>query len=185
MDAITALQSRNSATSLVEPGPTPEEREELFRAALRAPDHARLRPWRFLVIEGEARHRLGETLVSVARAANPDLDEQAGIKLRNAPLRAPLIIVVLARLQEHPKVPEIEQLLSAGAAAQNLLIGVHALGYGAIWRTGDIAYRPELVGALGLDADHRVVGFLYVGTPGAAPKPLPELDSADFVRTWP
>ena len=166
------------------PAPGPEERAALFRAALRAPDHARLRPWRFLVVEGEARKRLGETFVAVARAADPDLDAQAEVKLRNAPLRAPLLIVVLARLREHAKVPEVEQLLSAGAAAENLLVGLHALGYGAIWRTGAIAYQPALVEALGYGPDHRVVAFLYVGTHGADPKPLPELDPDDYVRRW-
>ena len=185
MDAITALQTRNSAPSLIEPAPDAEERDALFRAALRAPDHARLRPWRFVVVEGDARRRLGETFAAVARQADPGLDEQAEIKLRNAPLRAPLLIVVLARIQEHPKVPEIEQLLSAGAAAENLLVGLHALGYGAIWRTGPIAYQPALVDALGYGPDHRIVAFLYVGTPGAAPKTLPELEPGDYVQHWP
>lgn len=185
MDALTALQTRNSASSLGEPAPDAAQRAELFRAALRAPDHARLRPWRFVTVEGAARQRLGETFERIALAVDPGLDENARLKLRNAPLRAPLLVIVLARLQPSPKVPEIEQLLAAGAAAQNLLLAAHALGYGGIWRTGDIAYRPELVAALGCADDHRVVGILYLGTPLGTPKPLPELELDDYVRAWP
>ena len=185
MDALTALQTRNSASSLTDPAPDAAQRAQLFRAALRAPDHARLRPWRFVTVEGEARQRLGAEFERIALQSNPDLDEAARLKLRNAPLRAPLLVIVLARLQPSPKVPEIEQLLAAGAAAQNLLVAAHALGFGGIWRTGDIAYRPELVAALGCPDDHRVVGILYLGTLLGTPKPLLELDPADYVRAWP
>jgi nitroreductase len=184
MDALTALHTRNSATSLVAPAPDAAAREAIFTAALRAPDHARLRPWRFLVVEGDARKRLGERLVTVARTANPALSEQEEMKLRNAPLRAPLLVLVVARLQEHPKVPEIEQLLSAGCAAHAMLLASHALGYGAIWRTGPVTYIPGLNGALGLAPRERVVAFLYLGTVAGEPKPLPTHELADYLVDW-
>ena len=184
MDALTALHTRNSAPSLAEPAPDAAAREAIFRAALRAPDHARLRPWRFHVVEGDARQQLGERLVAVARQANPELGEQDEIKLRNGPMRAPLVVIVAARVQESPKVPEIEQLLSAGCAAHGLLLAAHALGYAGIWRTGPVTYLPGLNAALGLPEAERVVGFLYLGTALGTPKPLPELDLDDFVSTW-
>lgn len=184
MDALTALHTRNSAPSLVEPAPDPEARRAIFDAALRAPDHARLRPWRFLVVEGEARRRLGERLAAVAAEADPDLGEQERLKLRNAPLRAPLVVVVAARLQQSPKVPEIEQVLSAGCAAHAILLASHALGFGAIWRTGPVTYLPGLNAALGLEPNERVVAFLYLGSVAGQAKPLPEHDQGDFVADW-
>jgi nitroreductase len=185
MDALTALHSRNSAPSLVAPAPEGEAREAIFTAALRAPDHARMRPWRFLVVEGEARSRLGDRLLEVALGENPDLSEQERQKLRNNPLRAPLLVVVVARVTPSPKVPEVEQLLSAGCAAHAMLIAVHALGYAGIWRTGPVTYMPGLNGALGLAQGDRVVGFLYLGSLAGEPKPLPELAPDDYFASWP
>ena len=181
---IEALLTRNSSSRLTDPAPVGADREAIFRAALRAPDHARLRPWRFLVVEGEARAWLGEVGVRVARAMNPELSELEERKQRNNPLRAPLVVVVLARIEQSPKVPEVEQLLSAGCATHAMLIAAQALGYGGVWRTGGIAYRPEMHAALGLHEDERVVGFLYLGTPDGPPKPLPSLEPGDFFSSW-
>ena len=183
-ETLHFLQSRNSAPKLTEPGPGPVELDQIFAAALRAPDHAWLRPWRFLVVEGEARHRLGERLAMVATEANPGISEQETLKLRNAPLRAPLVVIVAARLQESPKVPEIEQLLSAGCAAHAMLLASHALGFGAIWRTGPVTYLPGLNPALGLAENERVVAFLYLGTVAGTPKPLPQHNFDDFIASW-
>jgi nitroreductase len=183
MDALTALHTRNSAPSLVEPAPGPEARDAIFTAALRAPDHGRLRPWRFLIVEGEARGRLGERLAAVAAEANPGISEQESVKLRNAPMRAPLLVIVAARLQESPKVPEIEQMLSAGCAAHAVLIASHALGFGAIWRTGPVTYLPGLNSALGLEESERVVAFLYLGSIVGELKPLPQHAHGDFVSS--
>jgi len=184
MDALTALHTRNSAPSLVEPAPGPEARDAIFTAALRAPDHGRLRPWHFLVVEGQARKRLGEHLAAVAAEANPGISAQESLKLRNAPMRAPLVVIVTARLQESPKVPEIEQLLSAGCAAHAVLTASHALGFGAIWRTGPVTYLPGLNSALGLGENEKVVAFLYLGSVAGDPKPIPQHAHGDFVTTW-
>ena len=112
MDALQLLLRRNSSPKLTEPAPSSADLETMFQAALRAPDHARLRPWRFLVIEGEARHRLGDLIVDVM-----GLEGEKAQQAKAKPLRAPMIVVVAAKFSEHPKVPEIEQYLSAGCAA--------------------------------------------------------------------
>ena len=156
----------------------------MLKAGLRAPDHAQLRPWRLIVIEGQARDRLGALFAQARLVANPDEPAEALSKLQGKPLRAPLIFVVVARIAGHPKVPEVEQLLSAGAVAQNMLIAAHALGYGAIWRTGEMAYSRVVMEGLGLAASEKIVGFLYVGQVAGKQKPLPDMDLDDFVTRW-
>jgi nitroreductase len=177
MDALELLLTRNSSPKLIEPAPNAEELETLFQVAMRAPDHARLRPWRFLVVAGAARERFGQLMADTIGAQGELAD-----KVRAKPLRAPMIIVVLAKLTEHPKVPEIEQLLSAGCAAHNLLLAAEALGYAGIWRTGGISLQPEFWRALEMAEDERIVGFVYLGSREGTPKPLPQLDSRDFIR---
>jgi nitroreductase len=184
MDAIDALLGRNSASQLTDPAPRGKDLQTLFKAALRAPDHARLKPWRFLVIEGQGRAQLGEVFAQAALADKPALDRQALDKLRAKPLRAPLIIAVIARLQQHPKVPEIEQYLSAGTAAHGMLLAAHALGYAGIWRTGPMVFHPGVHRALGLQANEKLVGFLYLGTRQGEAKALPDYPSCDFFQYW-
>jgi len=114
----------------------------------------------------------------------PDADETARTKARNSPLRAPLLVVVVARLSGHPKVPAIEQRLSAGCAAQAILLASEASGYAGIWRTGDAAFDRCVMHGLGLETDEEIIGFLYIGTRDGPAKPIPQLDTADFVSTW-
>jgi nitroreductase len=185
VQAIEALLTRNSAGRLAEPAPRGKERETLFQAALRAPDHARLRPWRFLVIEGPMRQRFGDAMVSVSRFDNPQLGEEDAARIRAKALRAPMLIVVAAAIKQHPKVPEIEQQLSAGCAAMNILNACHAMGYGGMWRTGSLMFHPEMPATLGLDpALHRIIGVLYIGSVVGETKELPRLDSADYFVDW-
>lgn len=185
MNGIDVLISRNSAVRLAEPAPNAEERESLWRAALRAPDHGRLRPWRLLVIEGEGRQRFGEAMARVGALNNPEQTTEEAEKLKGKALRAPLLVVVAAHIQENPKVPENEQLLSAGCAAMNILNACHALGYGAVWRTGNLIYHPQMCASLGLDPDsHRLVAVLYIGTHEGNQKTLRELDSGEYVASW-
>ena len=185
MDALTALLSRSSASRLVEPAPLGEARERIFRAALRAPDHGHLRPWRFLVVEGEGRARLGAALARAMQRHAPDTAPQALDRLRANPLRAPLLVVLVAHLGAHPKVPEIEQLHSLACAAGYMLLAAHAEGFGAIWRTGEISYTAERRAELGLAENERVLGFLYLGTPEGPPKPPEELPLEAHFRPWP
>ena len=183
-DTLQFLQQRNSAPKLTEPGPSEPELEQMFRAAMRAPDHARLRPWRFLTVAGERRHALGEVLAKALAQRNPDSDEVAREKAANAPLRAPLVVVVIARIGEHPKVPPIEQQLSAGCAAHGLLLAAEALGYAGVWRTGDAAFDRGVMDSLGLAGNEEIIGFLYLGTRQGDPKPLPQMEPADYVSRW-
>lgn len=184
MDAIEALTSRRSPVKLVEPAPGDAEITALLNAAIRAPDHGRLRPWRFLVLRGAARERLGDVLAKALKARAPDVPGDVVERERQKPLRAPLMIVVAAAIAEG-KIPPVEQILSAGAAAQNIMLAAHAMGFGAMWRTGDGAYDAQVKEALGLKSDDAIVGFLYLGTPaGRTPIPPDEPPAQSFVREW-
>lgn len=184
MEALDALLNRVSVPRLVEPAPDAAQRELLFRAALRAPDHGQLRPWRFLTIEGEARERMGELFAGALQAKDPQAAQEALNKARGMPLRAPLLVVVIARVQAHPKVPEVEQLIAAGCAAHGMLLAAHAQGIGAVWRTGDMAYDAHVAQGLGLAADEQIIAYLYLGTPERELRRAPELALEDFVSAW-
>jgi nitroreductase len=163
MDAIEALNSRSSAKTFGDAAPTREHIDIVLQAAVRAPDHGRLRPWRFMLIEGDQRGRLGEMLAASALRRVPGLSEGDLQRERGKALRAPLIIVVACRIVPGTKVPAIEQLMAAGAAAQNILLALHALDYVAAWKTGEAAYDTEVKKSLGLAADDHIVGFIYTG----------------------
>ena len=150
---------------------------------MRAPDHGRLRPWRFFVVRGDARQRLSELFVEGVQRREPGAHAAQVDKEREKPLRAPLTVVVVARTVAGHKVPEFEQALSAGAAAMNILNAIHALGFGAKWVTGANCYDPEFRRAFGLDAADQLLGFIHVGTPMekvATERP----DPAQFVTEW-
>ncbi len=183
-DILQFLQQRNSAPKLTEPAPSANQMEEIFRAALRAPDHAWLRPWRFITINGDRRAAFGELLEHCLVARNPQADDAARTKARNAPLRAPMLVVVAVNISEHPKVPAIEQRLSAACAAQAILLATEACGFAGIWRTGDNAFDRAVMDGLGLTASEEIIGFLYIGSRQGAAKPIPELDTSDFVSSW-
>ena len=178
------LRRRNSSPKLVEPAPDAAELNEMLQCALRSPDHARLRPWRFLSVRGERRTALGELLQASLLRSNPEADEAAREKARMAPLRAPLVMVVFVSLREHPKVPDWEQRISAGCTAFSLELAAEALGYASIWRTGAYAEDRELVRALGGSDTEEIVGFLYMGTRDGEAKPLPDMNPDDFHNEW-
>jgi nitroreductase len=156
----------------------------MLGVAMRAPDHARLRPWRFISVAGERREQLGALLRDALLLRDPQADETAQAKAANSPLRGPLVLVVVARISEHPKVPPIEQRLSAGCAAHGLLLAAEALGYAGIWRTGDAAFDRQVMDGLGLTSEEEITGFLYLGTREGNPKPLPTLQVGDFLQEW-
>ena len=178
------LTRRSSAARLVEPAPGGEQLDAILAAAMRAPDHARLRPWRFLCVSGERRADLGKLLVEALLLRNPQADAAAQQKAANAPLRAPLVVVVIARLSEHPKVPAIEQRLSAGCAAYGLLLAAEALGYAGIWRTGDAAFDRRLMEMMGLAANEEIVGFVYLGSREGEARPIAAPPLAGYVEQW-
>lgn len=185
MDAITLLTQRQSTPRLIAPAPSATVLERLFAAAARAPDHARLRPWRFLTVRDEGLEQLGLLLERGLVARQPDITEESRAKARQAPLRAPLVIAVVCCLREHPKVPHIEQWLSAACAAHGILLAAQAEGFGAVWRTGDYAYDEVVLDGLGLAPNERLAGFLYVGTPATPPRALPDPGLATLVTAWP
>jgi nitroreductase len=184
MDGIELLTTRASNGKLAEPAPDTVTLQLAFEAAAHAPDHAGLRPWRVRLIRGAARERLGQLMADVVLRENPHSSAQQLDQVRSKAVRAPLILVVGAVLQPHPKVPEIEQTLAAGAAAHAILLTLHARGYAAIWRTGNAAYDPALKKALGFAAADAIVGFIYAGT---AKQPSPNFTRAspdEFVSEW-
>ena len=176
--------SRISFPKLGDPVPAQEVLDNIYKSAFRAADHAVLRPWRFLVIRGESRARLGELFVSAASADRPDITEAEKLKLRNKPLRAPLILVTVVNPREHPKVPACEQELSAAAATQNMLIAAYAQGVGAMWRTGSMAYHPLVMAGLGLASHEKIIAFVYIGSIDSAAKNLIEADLKAHFRDW-
>ena len=184
METLEAIQTRNSVPLLTDPAPTSEEMSEVYKGALRAPDHARLRPWKFIEVRGDSRDKLAKIFIDTATALNSDLSENEISKLRKAPHRAPMVIILAANIKEHPKVPEIEQIISLGAAAQNILLGIHEIGYSAVWRTGNMAFNPEITKFLGLEENFKIIGYLYVGTSTGKEKPIPELEIQDFLEVW-
>jgi len=184
MDALTVLHQRVSCPQLVEPAPTQHQMECIFRAVLRAADHGNLRPWRYLLIVESARKQLGELFVQAAASDSPGLSDAQKERIRAKPLRAPLIVVAIARCVDHSKVPEIEQIISTGAGVQNMLNAAYAMGIGAYWRTGSMAMHPQVTAGLGLEEGEKIVGFIYLGTPQGSLKPVPELRVSDYVETW-
>jgi nitroreductase len=163
MDTIEALTTRSTAKAYGDMTPTRDHVDKVLEAAVRAPDHGRLRPWRFMLIAGAQRAKFGDMLAASALRRTPALSAGDLQRERDKGQRAPLIILVACRAVTGTKVPVIEQILAAGAAAQNILLGLHNFGYAAAWKTGDAAYDPEVKKSLGLAVDDHIVGFIYTG----------------------
>jgi nitroreductase len=163
MEAMELLRARASNSKLTDPAPDDAVLREILTAALRAPDHAALRPWKIFVVRGDARAKLGELFAEIEGG-----DEESKERARKKPMRAPLMLIVAAVVKESPKAPEVEQVISAGLVAYGILLGLQARGFAGSWKTGGAAYDARMKRALGLkDADH-VIGFLYAGTPAVA-----------------
>jgi nitroreductase len=184
MQAIDLLLTRNSHPKLTDPIPAGASLERIYQAALRAPDHGGLKPWHFIEFTGEGRTRLGDVFAKAELSQNPGADIEVTNKLRATPLRAPMIIAVVAKIQEHPKVPASEQLLSAGCAAHGLVLAAEAEGYAAMWRSGWLCFDPFVKKELGLGEADELVGFIYLGSPLGRRKRLPDYDVNDFVEKW-
>lgn len=182
MNPIETLLSRKSHNKLTAPAPNKEQIQIMMQAALRAPDHAQLKPWHYRIYTGDSLVKLGEHFVTASLEENPELSNDKIEKIRNKPLRAPMLIVASVKIVEHRKVPEIEQVLSAGASVQNLLMAAHFLDVGAIWRTGNLAFNRKLMELLGFDENESIVGFVYLGQESGDKKPVPEVEQAGFVE---
>lgn len=185
MDALEALMTRRSASKLTDPAPSGAVLERCLSAAVRAPDHGKLRPWRFILIEDDGRRRFGEVLAECLRRRDAGATDAMLAREREKALRAPLIVVVAAEVEPEHKIPEIEQVLATGAAAENLVLALHAEGFGCLWRTGAPAYDAAVKEALGLRPVSHIVGFLYVGSVEVGPAPSEPPDAGRFVTRWP
>lgn len=173
-----------SANALSEPGPDESQLAQILTAAARVPDHKKLVPWRFVLFQGPAREDFGRVLAEAWQAEEPAASamrlQMEGMRF----LRAPVVVAVISRIAKAHVVPEWEQILSAGAACQNLVVASSSMGFGAQWITEWYAYSEAVRQALGLDEAERVAGFVYIGTPKEKPdeRPRPELD--DIVTAW-
>lgn len=178
-DTLVLLRTRRSVApaQLTGPGPTPEEVETLLTIAARVPDHGKLAPWRFIVIEGEGAARIGAVIAAAYAADHPEADEARLALERNRLAQAPLVVAVVSRAGPHVKIPEWEQVLSAGAAAMTLCVAANAMGFRTAWLTEWMAYDRRILDALGLTPGERLAGFVHVGRAAQTPpdRPRPEL----------
>jgi nitroreductase len=165
MELFDAIASRSTAKGLAEPGPTPEQLERLLQAAAQAPDHGRLKPWRFIAVNGAARESFANAVAEARRDQIPTFtDEQMELE-REKIRRSPSILVAGCSVRKDiAKVPEIEQVIAVGAAVENLLLAANDLGYGVMWKTGPAAYSARVKAAVGLAADDHIVAILHLGT---------------------
>lgn len=192
MDALTCLMQRRSVGRLTEPAPDDAQLDVLLQAAVAAPDHGELRPWRFVVFRGDGRADLGAVFAQAHAVMEPSLDAGALEKTAAKPLRAPLVVAVVCspvsaeQAWNGTHIPVWEQTAAVAAAAQNLCLAAHATGFGSMWRTGWYGDAPAVRAALGMDAPEHVVGWIYLGTvpAGATLAPRRPATLEDRVTTW-
>jgi nitroreductase len=180
------LLSRRSVGQafLAEPAPTGEDLQTLLTMATRVPDHGKLAPWRLVLFTGDARAAAGEKLAELARRKRPEIDE-AGLEIeRRQFLPAPLVVGVISTARPHVKIPEFEQLLSAGNVAFNLVHGAYALGYAATWITRWYSFDSDAAALLGAKEGERFVGFVHIGTPTTVIEDRPRPNLAEIVTEW-
>lgn len=192
MDALSCLLGRRSVGRLVAPAPDATQLQVLLEAAVAAPDHGQLRPWRFVVVQGEGLVEMGAVYARAHAAREPGADAGALEKTAAKPLRAPMVVAVIctpltaAETWSGKDIPAWEQLAAASAAAQNLCLAAHALGFGSMWRTGWYGEAPEVRAAMGMADGEQLVGWIYLGTvpQGATIAPRRPTPLEERVRTW-
>jgi nitroreductase len=165
MDVFEAIYNRHSQGK-VKLDPVPRELiEKLLDAAVQAPNHYKVRPWRFVILTGDGLNKLGDVMAASQQARHPEFPPEAFEKCRAVPLRAPVVIAVGVDTPSEPKVLEIENVAATAAAIQNLLLAAHGMGLGAKWRTGEWARDPMVKKFLGFEAEQHIIGFIYIGYP--------------------
>jgi nitroreductase len=185
-DALNLLKTRRSVkpVELAGPGLSAAEVDTLLTVAARVPDHGKLVPWRFIVFEGEARLKAGEAIAQAFRSKFPDAKPEQVDYERRRLARAPLVVAVVSRAAPHVKIPEWEQVLSAGAAAMSLVFAAHALGFAANWITEWYAYDRAALDALGLAPHEKIAGFIHIGRPAAPAQDRPRPPLSDIVTRY-
>lgn len=185
-EALALLETRRSLPlrALVEPGPSPEEVDRMLAIAARVPDHGRLVPWRFIVIEGAARSEAGDRLDALYAAQNPGLPAEKAHMWRDYLLRAPVTVVAVSRPDRMAKVPVLNQILSAGAACMNLILAATAMGFSALWLLKWPGRDPQAAALLGVTAGEEVAGFIHMGRPAARAEDRPRPSRDEVVTRW-
>lgn len=177
------MHQRQSIGQLVEPAPNAAQLEMAFQAAFTAPDHHRLKPTRFLIVPEHQREAFGE-LLSQALADLGQTEAAQLERVKNHPFRAPLLVLALTEIKDHPKVPAFEQILSSGAAIQNFLLSLQAQGFASMWRSGAVVESTHFKQALGITANDLISGIIYIGTAAKSIAGRAEIVTADFVGQW-
>lgn len=172
------------AKALTEPAPDDNQLKQIFEIAMCAPDHGRIKPYRFITIRGDARIELSNVFARAVKQRDSEVNQEYLNKQKDKPLRSPLIVVVVASLIKSQKIPEIEQMLSAGAAAHNILLASNAMGFGSIWLTGDNAYDPYVCKSLDLIENEKIIGFIYLGTESIDINRRPEINVDEKISHW-
>lgn len=185
-DALSLLTTRRSVKPIELNGPAPSasEIDTLLTIASRVPDHGKLTPWRFIVFEGDARAAIGDKIAEAFKSDRTDATADQIEFERNRLARAPLVIAVISRAGPHVKIPEWEQVMSAGAATMNLVTAAHALGYAANWITEWYAYDPRILKAMGLADNERIAGFVHIGTPSKPPEDRPRPPLSEIMTRY-
>ena len=163
------------------PGPSPQELDAMLTVASRVPDHGKLAPWRFIILEGEARHRIGDTIAAAFQADDPGADPERVATERRRLARAPLVVTVVSTARPHVKIPEWEQVLSAGAVCMNLIVAANLLGFATSWLTEWYGFDRRVLEALGLSASEEIAGFIHIGRAAEVPADRQRPNLADIV----
>jgi nitroreductase len=185
METIKTLLTRRSISQLTVPIPSKKQMKLVYQAALRAPDHSWLRPWRFIEITGNGRKKLAQIFIDTSKKES-EIDQEREVKISSLPFRAPMIIIIIAKIVDKSNVPRIEQIQSTAASVQNILLALHDMGFGAYWRTGKYITENNkyIANELSLSSQSEVLGYLYIGTPSMEAKEIPLLKNEDFVTYW-
>ena len=182
---IKLMGQRRSFPRLEEPAPDKDLLDLIFSSSLRVPDHMHLRPWRFLVIEGNNRRHLGDLFVKDCLQKDPHAGADVREGSRKKAMRAPLIVVGIASYKAHSKVPQLEQSLATGCVLNNIGLAIYSCGFGSVWRTGAYATSSVVREGLGLTASEEILGFIYIGTPCKADRSLKPIEKDAFFQSWP
>jgi nitroreductase len=186
-DTISLLKRRRSVPPpmMTGPGPTADELTTILTVGSRVPDHGKLAPWRFVVFAGKARERAGALALAIALEDRPEMDEALRAKEQQRFVGAPLVVAVVSRAAPHPKIPEWEQVLSAGAVCMNMIVAARALGFSATWLTGWMSYDSRFRAGIGLAANERIAGFIHIGKATVAIEDRARPPLAEIMTTFP